>query len=215
MIKDNAKTWSNFEPETLYLYLKKSGLETDIDLKEIGKKIDFNSKNSILEIGPGTGRIFDYLIKNGFQGKLYAAEISDNMLKHIKEKYGSKITSYKKDVSKDFDFKEKFDLILWVWSCFIELSEEEQITFLEKAYSTLDEKGCLIIDSYKKDSGSNIEVIEGDIGYADTIHGRIYVRDLAKEEIVSLGEKSSIKKIEFQEYKTTTNRERVTYYFYK
>jgi len=73
----------------------------------------------VLELGCGTGRATDIILKNSYYKDILATDLSEEMIKHAKKKYRNKRRiSYK--ISDHLDFlsktNEKFDTVISLWS---------------------------------------------------------------------------------------------------
>ena len=68
---------------------------------------DLKGKEKIIDIGCGHGGVCYYLIKQGY--KVYGVEINDDAIESLYKK-GYRVL--RQDITKQFDIKEKFDLVL-------------------------------------------------------------------------------------------------------
>ena len=106
-------------------------------------KIELKDKDSVLDIGSGTGITIPYLEERiGTNGKITALDIAEKMLE----------ISKKKNIYDNLDFEikdffeyttpKKFNQIL-AYSCYPHFNDEE--SFFKKAHSLLKDKGKIVI----------------------------------------------------------------------
>jgi len=95
-IKDNASeiNWSNADNKEFYehfsfeehqKYLALAGLSHNPDIEQIKDYI--LSASSILDVGPGYGRVIEAARKLGYQGKYTGVEFSHHLADYLKENY--------------------------------------------------------------------------------------------------------------------------------
>ena len=107
------------------------------------------AKGKVLEIACGTGRIYLELLKDGIDA--YGIDISENMLKVLKEK-AKKLglnPKVKKADMRNFRFNTKFSLIIIPFRSFLHnLTFNDQIKTLENCRKHLRSDGRLILNFF-------------------------------------------------------------------
>ena len=107
------------------------------------------AKGKVLEIACGTGRIYLELLKDGIDA--YGIDISENMLKVLKEK-AKKLglnPKVKKADMRNFRFNTKFSLIIIPFRSFLHnLTFNDQIKTLENCRKHLKSDGRLILNFF-------------------------------------------------------------------
>lgn len=120
-------------------------------LEEVTKNIDFNNKN-ILDIGHGTGGLYDFISDRYEVPNFFATDISCDMLKQSNLKEENRFCGNCYDAN--FPVK-KFDYIFMLGvSTYIELEELNKI--FESVHNSLADDGVFIITFTNRKSISNI-----------------------------------------------------------
>jgi phospholipid N-methyltransferase len=211
-------SWSNIDNSHYYEHVPYAiqkgftiigGLDVFSDLKLAKKYID-NAK-SILEVGAGYGRVVDYLLQNNFRGKITAIEKSTKFFALLQSKYSNRVNLNLDDIA-TFTTKEKFDLILWMWSGISDFSKDEQIFVLRHLFNLLTDEGILILDTFShsiKPANAITSHEQSYIIHVDecTLYGYIP----SPEEVNGYSNHVGFKKVEYLPYKTVTNRDRALY----
>jgi len=126
-----------------------------------GKDIDYYLKKiseisgPVLELGVGTGRIFNKALEHG--ADIYGVDISKNMIDVLKTKIDSKFYNrlWVQD-ARNLKLKKRFDLIIAPFRMFSHIIQiEDQIKTLNAIYNHLNSGGRLIFDLYVP----NLEII--------------------------------------------------------
>jgi len=126
----------------------------DLEAKALRDVLSMISFNSVLEIGCGTGKNTEWLLKKAEQ--ITAVDLSEEMLSKAKEKIQSdKVEFIKADINSDWDFTQKtFDLV----SFGLVLEHIENLDHIFKeAYKKLNEEGYVYIGElhpFKQYTGS-------------------------------------------------------------
>ncbi len=118
-------------------------------LKEVDfieNEIKFNKKCRILDVGCGTGRHSIELAKRGYT--VTGIDLSDNMLDKARSKAkeaGVEVTFMQAD-ARDFNFNEKFDLVIMLCEGGFSLMETDMMNFniLKNAINSLSGSGKFI-----------------------------------------------------------------------
>jgi len=218
LIKDKSASWNNnnnseyYEAiplEELPTYAKLGGLDTGCDIEIIASYIQ--KASSILEIGAGYGRVIKKLKEINYKNKLVVLERSKQFISVLQENYCKDISIVKEGIQ-DFSSKEKFDLILWLWSGFCDFSKKEQPFILEKTVSLLSNKGVLVLDTMPPNLTPKNATILQDQSYiipsSNNSECSLYGYVPSNEELDEYVKILNLK-IKHIPYFTTTNRERV------
>lgn len=138
------------------------------------------TEGKVLEIGCGTGRIYLEMLENGVEAK--GIDISGAMLEKLREKADERGLEPEVKVADmtDFEFDEKFSLIIIPFRTFLHnLTVEDQIAVLRNIQEHLEEGGRLILNFYVPDP----ERLAYDTGGTQEIEagGEVYVRETEVE----------------------------------
>lgn len=113
----------------------------------IEKEIDFNKKLKILDVGCGTGRHSIELAKRGYT--ITGIDLSPSMLERAKEKAKKenlKNVKFLKKDARNFNFKEKFDVVFMMCEGAFPLMETDEMNYkiLQNVTKSLKNKGKII-----------------------------------------------------------------------
>jgi 2-polyprenyl-3-methyl-5-hydroxy-6-metoxy-1,4-benzoquinol methylase len=140
---DNKLFYENLSFDDYQKYLSLAGLTNNPDIELIKDYI--LSASSILEVGPGYGRVIEAAKNIGYQNKFTAIEFSHSLANNLKDKY-------KDDVIIEESFLEstcqiKFDLILMMWTTLSVFNpiNEQQACFYQCA-KMMEDNGYCVID---------------------------------------------------------------------
>ena len=114
----------------------------DLEAKALRESIAFSEPLDILEIGCGTGKNTEWLLKGAKH--LFAADFSAEMLSKAKEKIKAETVEFRQfDLREDWAFSENhFDLI----TCSLALEHIENIDFVfRQAFRVLRKNGLFYI----------------------------------------------------------------------
>jgi SAM-dependent methyltransferase len=192
------------------------GLDTAVDIGLIYPYIQ--SSKVLVELGAGYGRVIRALIEKQFRGKIIAFERSPELMHHLKTQFENpnfdqKLTLIESDF-KHFSLPTKADAVLWLWSGFLELSEDEQAKSVKHISNHLTENGVLVIEIpvEVKHIGTRTDhqhiKVETDWGTMDAYLPRY-------EELLTYAEKSGFEGVERIDYATATQLKRSVYIFRK
>jgi SAM-dependent methyltransferase len=140
---DNKEFYENFSYDEYQKYLSLAGLSSNPDINLIHDYII--SAASILDVGPGYGRVFEAAKKMEYKGKLTGVEFSRPLVGYLKSKY----QNYKVIEENFLKYKssEKYDLILMMWttiSVFSPVKEQEEC--FEQCSYLMNDTGFCVID---------------------------------------------------------------------
>lgn len=211
----NVDFYETLPPEGLIKASQNVGLDTCCDLKLIEKYI--NNATSILDIGPGYGRVINYIIDSGHEGELYAIERSKIFYHYLQGKVPLQVKLIRGDIL-DYSFKRKFDLILWLWAGFIEFSNTEQKYLFVKLASLLNMGGTVVIDVIPMDfrpPNSTLIDEQNYIAHLPQTTAPCYCFVPTVDDFSNYANLSSLQFIQNRLYLTPKNRERILYIFTK
>ena len=167
MLKEFSKCWSNLDNASFYKkmsldvfidHAEKSGVANGEDIEQI-RDIIINSR-SILEIGSGYGRVLKHIINIGFKGHLEAIDRNERYIDFCSKHYSNNVILNHADILY-WKSKNKYDLVLLMWSGIAEFSKNEQIKLFKIFSNLLSEKGVLVIDKINSDQPKNDVSIDG------------------------------------------------------
>ncbi len=142
-MNENAKSFEEWAKVYDMIY---GNFKEDLDFY---KREARKAKGKVLEIACGTGRIYLELLKDGIDA--YGIDISENMLKVLKEK-AKKLglnPKVKKADMRNFRFNTKFSLIIIPFRSFLHnLTFNDQIKTLENCRKHLKSDGRLILNFF-------------------------------------------------------------------
>jgi len=184
----------------------------DLYVGKFNEDMDFyktycNKPDIIIEIGCGTGRILDYLLKLDY--KIVGVDVSQEMLDKAKAKLGSWIDNGKLELfNHDFTFgrfNETFDKALLTFYTFNYIIEKP-IDFLQNIYDSLHDQGLLLIDLFYPNSLYDTTIDNVWILKDYTIHGiEIKIKD-NRHVINNVERRQQIFYINNEEIKISTDR---------
>jgi SAM-dependent methyltransferase len=165
---------------------------------------------SILELGAGYGRCFDFFIAKGYKGKLIGVEQSEPLVQYLNQHYSPRVEILQVDI-KTLKLKENVDAALWMWSGIIDFSKEEQLNTSRNIVSFLNPGGKLIVDTprigfqtYATHSDEHTIHLESTYGTLDC-----YIPD--ENEMGELKDKLQMKNLDVIHYLTSTDKQRTLY----
>ncbi|MDO8953533.1 MAG: class I SAM-dependent methyltransferase [Gammaproteobacteria bacterium] len=139
---DNKEFYENFSFKDYQKYLTLAGLASSPDVILI-KDLILSAK-SILDVGPGYGRVIEFAKNLGYQKQITAVEFSDALVTNLQKKFvDDKIIHG--DFLK-FATDNKFDLILMMWTTLSVFNpfDEQQACFYQCAKMLSDDGYCVI-----------------------------------------------------------------------
>lgn len=140
--------------DTIY-HLMRDSVDSGFFIGEIGK-----TNGRVLEIGVGTGRLFEHALRSG--ADIYGIDISESMLdilcKKIPAEQHHRISCQN---IINFSFNAKFDLIVAPFRVLMHLTEkEDQLKALNNVRKHLNRNGRFIFDVFVPDLNQIIEGID-------------------------------------------------------
>lgn len=211
----NIEFYETLPPEELIKASQNVGLDTHCDLKLIKKYI--KKSTSILEIGPGYGRVINYINDYGYKGEFYAIERSKMFYDYLQGKIPPHVKLIREDII-SCSFKRNFNLILWLWSGFVEFSIAEQKNLFIKLASLLNTAGSVIIDVIPTDfRPPNSKLIDEQnyIAYLPQTTAPCYCYVPSMDDFTNYANLSSLRLVQNKFYVTPTNRQRILFIFTK
>lgn len=192
------------------------GLSTKIDIDLIYPYIQ--SAKILIELGAGYGRAIEALIQKKFQGEIIAFERSPELVLYLKNQFSAaiqagKVTLMEQDF-KHLAIKEKANVVLWLWSGFLELSTDEQKENVKYIFDNLAAEGILIIEIPVEVKHIGTRTGQQFIK-VETEWGNIDAYMPSYEELLKYAEYAGFQGIERIDYPTSTNLKRAIYIFRK
>lgn len=209
---DNAEFYENLPIEAFKQLAEKGGLTDCCDVKVIEKLCE--KAEHILEVGPGYGRVCDYLIRSGIKGKLHVVERNKRFCKLLNEQFGNSINLYEGDFL-DLKPSLQFDVILMMWTG--EVAKAELPIFLKKSKSLLSEKGAFVIDIISGKKTLPLETTKAsEDSYCLSLDNKskIYGYFFDENEIEKVAMDVGFKAVEHHPYETSKGRPRVSHWFF-
>lgn len=144
MNNENVEFYNKVGPKNLKDIGAIISIDDCMDLERIQDMISCSSH--VLEIGGGYGRVIKYITNNFPEKKMTCIERSVNMHSYLKQNYSNIATLLNESVL-DFKISKKMpDLILWMWSGFLDISEDEQAKALKNLYDNSSIEAKLVLD---------------------------------------------------------------------
>ena len=207
---DNNNFYELVTPAGLAQLAVKSGLDSCCDIELL--RPFWENALSVLEVGAGYGRVIQYLIDNGFKGKITAIERSQAFMEWLQLHFANRVDLRNLDIHDCSQVEDKFDTILFLWSGIADFTFNEQNIIISNLCELLQPGGQLILDNVPADippsgwqenkSGSEYTMLYGD-GSA-----KVTIRKLHNEEIDACCEKLSLSSIEHCKYTTSNGKTR-------
>lgn len=164
-------------------YINKKELETVLSLVK-------ENNGSIIEIGPGTGRLSEKLLKK--TKKLTLFDNSKKMLKILKKKFKDKNIKFIQGDVRNIKLKEKFEYYVSL-RVFIHLTNRELLYALRSANKILNKNGYILMDTLNSKS---LYPIIKPISILKTKYP--YNHFISEKNVVSIIEKTGFKVIEIK-----------------
>jgi SAM-dependent methyltransferase len=209
---DNNAFYEAVKAEGLQKLAEKGGLATGCDMRILTPY--WSKAKSILEVGAGYGRVIEYLLKHQFQGKITAIERCATLFSFLENQYKSNdnVRLLHKDIRYLEGFKEKFDLILFLWTGIGDFSLKEQLLIIKKLANFLQKGGILIIDTLPENT---IPLESRKCGFHvylfEVNNTAVYINVSTILEIKEYARKAGFSTIEHKLYRTESGRKRAIY----
>jgi phospholipid N-methyltransferase len=216
--KKNNIDWNNSENNTFYERVNADGLKKLAEQAGLASCCDielikpyWSHAQSILEVGAGYGRVIDYLLNQGYSGKITAIERCQVLFNHLTPLYADKVNLINDDLLTHNFKNEKFDLILWLWSGMADFSPLEQKTLVKSLTQHLAKNGKIIVDTLSN-TILPLNVFQNSIQttYLLTFEGAIiHVYSPSFKEIQQYAKYAKLEKVEHISYSTPNKRDRI------
>ncbi len=212
---DNISFYETITLEAFQRLALIAGLANCCDLTLIQSYI--SKTTSILEVGAGYGRVINHLIEQNFSGKISAIERSNKFYKILSSKYHNKAKILQMDIHDLDPLKQKFGLVLWMWSGMADFAKSEQPLILSKLMSLVKKDGFLIFDTLAHSSVPLNAIYNKGQEFTITSNGDIanQTYSASLKEIETYATKIGYKKVQHIEYKTDTGRTRFLHIIHK
>jgi SAM-dependent methyltransferase len=206
--EDNASYYENFPVEDFRKVAIRGGFEDGCDIDLIYHYLQ--DKKTLLDVGAGYGRAIHHLIKNGYTGKIFAIERSENFYNHLIKTFKDVATLIHGDIN-NFNPEMKFEAVLWMWSNISEWPKNQQADMLKKLADLCSEGGVVILDTIFYDGKPlNVTTYDSQTYIAKSDYGRYaYGYIPTKEEIKEYAAIAKLDIITQIDYTTTTDRKRI------
>ena len=192
------------------------GLDTKIDIDLVYPYIQ--SAKILVEFGAGYGRVIEALLERKFNGRIIAFERSPELVKYLRNQFADAISSSKISlIENDFKqliIKEKADVVLWLWSGFLEFSEKEQKESVKNIFDNLNKSGLLVIEIPVEVKHIGTRTDQQHIR-VDTDWGSVDAYMPRYEELLEYAANAGFQGVECINYATATNLKRAIYIFRK
>jgi SAM-dependent methyltransferase len=141
--EDNRAFYQNMSIDEFKHFSIPSHLAEKKDIQNISKLI--SAAYSILEVNAGFGRVIDGVFELRFKGEVTAIERMPSFCQYLRKKYRQRCHIIEGDIL-FYDFKDKYDVILFMWSSIAEFSPSEQRYLIVKLSKLLNTGGHIVID---------------------------------------------------------------------
>lgn len=204
--KDVTQFYENIPIEKLRSMAIHGGFEDCCDILQIKDQI-WDSK-TLLDAGSGYGRVVSYLLKNNFLGKITAVERSHHFIEHLQNNFSNKVNIVDTDIMNFFP-KNKFDVILSMWSNISEFPKEDQPKYIKKLLTILNPNGTLILDTISHlIKPKNVEISSKQNYFLESEYGNAFGYLTSSEEIQDYADELNCELTQIP-YLTTTSRQRI------
>lgn len=208
---DNFEFYVNTPMSNVHDLTKIGGLDNGCDIAPLEKYII--KANSILEVGAWYGRVLKKILDIGYKGKLYALDRVKHLCEFIRANFKDKVTVIEADL-RNFHYKSKFDLILWMWVGIYEFNKSEQLSVLANLANHLNDNGILVIESMFI-KPLNVSYYSNQEMLMETKCGNVYAYVPSVKELYEYAHGLNFEIIDVINYKTATDRERVIFVWKK
>jgi SAM-dependent methyltransferase len=204
---DNAAYYENIPIETIRSFAAIGGFENGCDIDVIYNYI--KDKKTIFDVGAGYGRALAKLIIKGYAGELYALERSESFYNYLQTNFADRVVIYKGDIN-TFAPKQKFDVILWLWSVVSDFPKGEQLAILKRLCDWLLPNGIFIMDTILHTVKLADDFAMDGQNYVETTNfGAVRGYLPSREEIANYAKQLGIKYLKQIDYITDTGRPRI------
>lgn len=191
----------------------KVGMDTGRDMAQIFHLI--KGKRVLLELGAAYGRVVDYLVNHGFEGKIYAVDRSEKLLQEIRSHHpGEQVCVLRQDI-KQVELPEQPEAVLWMWSGIMEMSPDETRALFAKIAGMLPKDGLFIIELPHKELKVVGKVEEDRTIRFETEWGTLNALMPADEEVMDAAEQAGLALEARILYPTEQQIERLIFVFRK
>lgn len=211
--------WKNEDNKTFYDNLPRDWLSNTINLIGLDKCSDVElirkhiaNAKSILELGAGYGRVLSYLRKSGYKDKITAIERCIWACQKLREDFSDTVEIIEADIAQ-YNFEEKYDLILWLWSGFCDFAKVEQPVVLKKIKEQLNENGVIVIEMlFPLNRPANaIKSEEQHHWFSADNKSNLHVYIPSFDEVVAYANQLNIPYFEYITYTTVKGSKRILY----
>ena len=163
--------------------------------------------SSLVELGAGYGRCLEFLISKDFRGKLIGVEYSPILYQHLATYFDGKATILQQDI-KRLKLETPVDAALWMWSGFIDFTQEEQQHTISLLFKNLTEDGKLVLDVPQIGTKTIAEHIDTQHIHYETAYGTLDCYIPSAEDINNYARVAGFVHVENVNYLTDTDKQR-------
>jgi hypothetical protein len=197
---------------------ERKGLANGADLEAIRSILDPYLKDQqarVLEIGPGRGRVINWVRHNFPRSEVIAVEQSSANAAYLDSRLrsDSRVSIIHNNVI-DVALSKPVDVALWMWSGFAEIAPEEKPSALQNIKTMLNPNGLLIIDLPEEVIGKEVLSTSAN-GLIDLIEpfGTLRAHLPSEKELVDMTVASGFERVRVVPYRTDTNIRRTSHIF--
>jgi len=204
----NYDFYRHIQIPTFEHYARLTGMDTGKDIDIIYPIIQ--KANTVVELGAGYGRATSFILSKGFKGKLILVERVPELITYLRQDLHITEDIIQQDIKK-LQLEQPADILLWLWSGILELSQEEQANTIKQLYENLLPGGKLIIEAPFKQikvvgSHTSEQLIK-----LETEWGTLTAYLPTPEEIEEDAKRAGFQSFQKINYLSETNLERVIY----
>lgn len=141
--ESNLEFYRKMELSKFRYFAEIIGMDSCQDLKTLDSYLQ--KAQNILELGAGYGRALEWLTAHS-QANIQAVERADSLVTHLQHSFGDRVAISQSDI-RDFVPPQQFDVILWLWSGILELTEGDQKGCIEHYYRYVAPGGFMVIET--------------------------------------------------------------------
>lgn len=170
--------------------------------------------SSVLELGAGYGRCLEFLIKEGYQGKMYAVEQSEEFVAHLEETFSAEVEIIAGDFN-EVKLPEAVDSVLWMWSGIIDFTEEEQQAMFNRLFGLLNRPGVLVVDAPRIGFKTFAQHDDAQHLHYESPYGDLKCYIPSRSDMDRMCKEAGFASVEQIDYDTSTERQRSLFAIHK
>lgn len=214
--RDNVAYYERVPAAEIESWTRAKGLDTCSDLEQLYPTLASHLVDSrVLEIGAGGGRVIDWVRRTGVRCHVTGIELAPSRAAFLADKYRGVegVTVLHADLL-GFRSEEPFDLVLWMWSGFLELNPDEKRLALERVRH-LSRRGTLFVVDFPLEVKAAPETIkyEGRRWEENDEFGVFTSYLITEEELVEAARAAGFDLVESVAYVTSVSLQRLALVF--